>query len=118
MTITQAVKIDMNGTVSHVDVDLSSIKSCINVIEDGSIDVLGLNRNLDLWYSTNKAKNMNAVAINLVRNLAQSNESSNKIIHGNVFITKVDDVTGELIPLTPEDMANIDLAQRTANQTA
>ena len=106
-----AVKIDTQRNISHIEVDLSDIKSYINVIEDGNIDVIALERNLDLWYSHNKVNDVNDVATNLVHDLSLHKGTKDVTIHGNVFLTKVDDVTGESVPFTPEDIANINIAK-------
>lgn len=106
----QVVQIDTNGKISHTNVDMSQEKSYTDIIEDENIDVIALDRDLDLWYSTSSSQEVNDRATHIVKHLSKKKNSS-ITIHGNVFINKIDNVTGEYIPLSPEDMANIELAE-------
>lgn len=106
----QVVQIDTNGKISHIDVDMSKEESYKDIIKDENIDVIALDRDLDMWYNTSSSQEVNDRATHIVKHLSKKKKSS-ITIHGNVFINKIDNVTGEYIPLSPEDMANIELAE-------
>lgn len=106
----QVIQIDTNGKISHTDVDMSKEESYKDIIKDENIDVIALDRDLDMWYSTSSSQEVNDRATHIVKHLPKKKKSS-ITIHGNVFINKIDNVTGEYIPLSPEDMANIELAE-------
>ena len=106
----QVIQIDTNGKISHTDVDMSKEESYKDIIKDENIDVIALDRDLDMWYSTSSSQEVNDRATHIVKHLSKKKKSS-ITIHGNVFINKIDNVTGEYISLSPEDMANIELAE-------
>ena len=106
----QVVQIDTNGKISHTNVDMSQEKSYTDIIKDENIDVIALDRDLDMWYNTSSSQEFNDRATHIVKHLSKK-KNSPITIHGNVFINKIDNVTGEYIPLSPEDMANIELAE-------
>lgn len=106
----QVVQIDTNGKISNVNVDMSKEESYKDIIKDKNIDVIALDRDLDMWYNTSSPQEVNDRATHIVKHLSKKKKSS-ITIHGNVFINKIDNVTGEYIPLSPEDMANIELAE-------
>lgn len=109
MENTQVVKISSNGNISHVNVDMSKDESYDNHLGD-EVDFIALERDLDLWYCLDSSNAINNTAIKIVKNLSENKKGLDIKIHGDVLITKVDNTTGEYIPLTPEDIANIDLA--------
>lgn len=106
----QVVQIDTNGEIYHIDIDMSKEESYTDILKDEDIDVIALGRDLDMWYSTSSSQEVNDRATHIIKHLSKKKKSS-ITIHGNVFINKIDNVTGEYMPLSPEDMANIELAE-------
>lgn len=108
MENTQIVKINSDGNISHINVDMSKEESYDNHLGD-EVDFIALKRDLDMWYGLDSSKPINQTAIKIIKNLSENKKRLDINIHGDVLITKVDNITGEYIPLTPEDIANIDI---------